>query len=238
MKTLLIILLLAIPSGLFSQDLGNYVRITDLGEYMRATPLQRKIMRGEAYGTIGTSTVYKKFQKGDIYFSDKTVLRNRKINYDCYQDQVLLRSGEDDYVVPNRYIDFLLFHIREDTSEMFKQVFLADEKRTVFMKVLYSGESRLYKYYYKTFQEADYTGPYSQDRLYDEYTDEHTWYIRLPEKEIQRLKPKKKAILRIMDSRSDEIEGFMKENKPDLKSDSYLIRLLKHYDMLRKEEAM
>lgn len=238
MRTLLIILLLAIPAGLLSQDLNSYTRISDLGEYIRATPQQRAMMGGEAYGTVGTPNVYKKFQKGDVYFSDKTVIRNRMINYDCYHDRVLLNSGELDYVIQARHIDYLLFHVREDTTDLFKQVFLLDKKKTVFMKVLYSGESTLYKYYYKTFQEADYTGPYSQDRRYDEYRDEHDWYIRLPGEEIQKLRPKRKAILQIMNAESDKIESYLKGNKPDLKSDANLIRLVKYFDSLRQENPM
>ena len=58
MRTVLIIIILGLPAGLLSQELDNYTRITDLGAYIRATPQQRAMMGGEAYGTNGTPYVY------------------------------------------------------------------------------------------------------------------------------------------------------------------------------------
>jgi hypothetical protein len=227
---------LYIPLTAFSQGMGEYVRITDLGEFLRATPEQMREMTGESYGTIGTPYVYPEFKKGNIYFTDMTAILNAPINYDCYNNLMLISRGETHYILNNHLIDFIEFKIREDSTVRFKQVFLVDKKKTVFMKVLYSKESTLYKYFHKSFQKADYTGAYSQDRRYDEYIDNHAWYIQLSGEEIQRLKPKKKAILQVLEPEKEEIGKFLKKEKLDLKSDQDLVRLVKLYDELQKTQ--
>ena len=103
----------------------------------------------------------------------------------------------------------------------------------VLMKILYSGQSALYRYDFKTFREADYTGAYSQDNRYDEYIDESQWYIETGGEEIQRLKPRKKSILKVFEPFSKQIEKYLKQEKPDLKSDQDLILLVEYYDNLR-----
>ena len=80
-------------------------------------------------------------------------------------------------MVDNRKIDCIKFYQSEDTTVLFKQVFLLEEKKIVHMEILYRKQSTLYRYCFKTFREADYTGACSQDNRYDEYIDETQWYI-------------------------------------------------------------
>jgi len=189
-------------------------------------------MRGEAYGTIGTPNFFEEFQSGNIYLANKTVMKNVRINYDCFNNRVLYNKGEVDYILNARLIDYLEFPRIKDTSIVFKQVFVKEKKKTLFMKLLYRNESSLYKHYYKTFQEADYTEAYSQDRRYNEYIVNHDWYIELKDGDLIRFRPSKKAILKIMDTHEDEMGKFLKKEKPDLKTEEGLVRLIKYYDEL------
>lgn len=236
-RAILLLIFLMTPVWAVSQDESHYFRITDLGEFMRATPEELREMRGESYGTLGTPYVFPEFMNGDIYFSDKTVIRNASLNYDCYNNQVLIKRGEEYFMLNNHLIEFIEFRVREDSTVLFKPVFLLEKKQTLFLKVLYAQQSTLYKHYYKDFQKADYTGAYSQDRRYDEYIDNHAWYIQLNGGEIQQLKPRKKEILQIMEPEKEAIEKFLKKEKPDLKSDQDLVRLVKLYDELQIAES-
>jgi hypothetical protein len=232
MKAIPFLLSLFFPLAVFSQNTGEYTDIVDLSDILDGSRHLTRNLRGEAYGTKGSPNVFSDFLKGDIYFSNRTVARNAMINYDCYNDRVLIRRGENEYLLDNRKIDRLVFNTGQDTTALFRQVFLEDKKKTVFMRLLYQNKSSLYKHHYKTFLEADYTGPYSADRRYDEYSDEHAWYIEPAGREPRKLRPKKKALIQIMESHGREIEEFIKREKPDLKSDRDLIRLVEYYDSL------
>jgi hypothetical protein len=232
MKSVLFIAWLLLPLSAFSQFLGGYSDAANLGDIMRTAPSEMRRKSGEAYGTIGTPYVFDEFMKGNIYFTNMSVARKVSINYDCFQNRSLIEKGEVDYILDNRTIDFLEFQISEDSSVLFKQVFIKELRKAVFMQILYSGESTLFKHHYKTFQEADYTGPYNPDRRYNEYIDNQAFYMSTGNQEPVRLRPRKKSIIQLMGPVGKEMEKFMKEEKPDLKSDRDLIRLMRHYDEL------
>ena len=115
---------------------------------------------------------------------------------------------------------------------LFKQVFIEKLKKRIFMEVLYNEKSILYKRYYKEFREADYGGAYSQDRRYDEYHDRQSYYIKTADNELQMIKPNKKSVIEIMKDKSEELEKYIKKEKPDLKTDDGLVQLIRYYDSL------
>ncbi len=115
---------------------------------------------------------------------------------------------------------------------LFEHVFVEGLKKRVFLQVLYNDSSILYKRYFKEFREADYGGAYSQDRRYDEYHDRHSYYLKTADNELQMLKPKKNSILEIMEGKSDEVEKYIKKEKPDLKTEEGLIQVINFYDKL------
>jgi hypothetical protein len=230
MKTISMLVLLIAPVYGYSQNLGSYADAANLVDIMRTAASELRIKTGEAYGTLGTPNVFKEFKSGNIYFTNKSVASNLTINYDCFRDRVLYNKGEVNYILNSRTIDYLQFNISKDSSVLFRQVFIPEKKKTVFMRILYNGETTLYKHYYKTYQEADYTGPYSQDRRYNEFIDGEHFYIGLPGKDPVRLKPKKKSVLEILEAAGTDIEKYLKKEKPDLKTDMDLIRLVQYYD--------
>jgi hypothetical protein len=230
MRKILLIIPLLLPLSSFCQETGIYIDNINLGELLHATPEQLNSMNGEAYGTLGTPYVFTEFKKGNIYFSNKTRVKNYLINYDCYNNRLIFKNGNEHYIIEARQIDYVEFQHLPDSTVLFRQVFLKDKKKIILMKLLYEGESKLYKYYSKAFYEADYTGAYSRENRYDEYKDEYGWYIDTGSEGIRRLKPKKNSILKIMEPASAEIEQYLKKGKPDLKSDEELIRLVEYYD--------
>ena len=222
------------PLASFCQEVELYIDRLQLGNLLHATPDQIGSFGGEAYGTKGTPYVFKELKKGDIYFSNKTRVINHMINYDCYNDRLIIKRGEEYYMMDARQIDYVEFQYLPDTSILLRKVFLEDKKKFTLLEILYEEESILYKHHFKTFQAADYTRAYSSENRYDEYKDEHAWYIVTGDEKIIRLRPKKKSILQIMEPAAMEIEAYLKKKKPDLKSDADLIRIVELYDKLIK----
>jgi hypothetical protein len=187
----------------------------------------------DAYGTIGTPYVFKDFKKGNLYYSNQQRVSNILLNYDCYNNQLVYTSGGSRYLLNSDRIEYFESDPGQDSSRLFRQVFVEDLKKRVFLQVLYNDASILYKRYYKDFREADYGGAYSQDNRYDEYHDRQAYYIKLADGDLQQLKPRKKSILEVLSDRSDEIEKYIKKEKPDLKTDAGLVRLIGFYDGLQ-----
>ena len=231
MWKILLIIPLLLPLSSFGQGAGGHIDHTiNIGEMLRATPEQINSMNGGAYGTQGTPYVFTEFKKGNIHFSNMTRVSNYMMNYDCFNNQLIFKEGNEYYVIEPIKINYIEFQHLPDSTILFRQVFLEDKKKIILMEILYEGESTLYKYHSKAFYKADYTGAYSRDIRYDEYEDEYTWYIDTGSEGIRRLRPKKKTVLKIMEPASAEIEQYLKKEKPDLKSDEELIRLVEYHD--------
>jgi len=186
-----------------------------------------------AYGTIGSPYVFKDFEKGNIYYANKLRVNGTLLNYDCHNDRLEYAAGESVYLLNSSQIDYFEVFPEQDRIMLFKQVFVVKLKKRVFLEVLYDENSTLFKRYFKEFKEADYGGAYSQDRRYDEYHDRHSYYIKTADNELQMLKPKKKSVLEILEDKGDELEKYIKQEKPDLKTDAGLVQLIRFYDSLR-----
>ena len=136
------------------------------------------------------------------------------------------------YILNARMIDSLEFKVDENTYRIFKKVILEDKRDPLFLSVLYSDHSILYKRYYKEFRKADIGKAYGSGQRNDEYIDRFDYYIAIGDGGIQSFKPRKKNVLELMEAHGEEIENFLKKDKISLKSESDLIRLLGYYDSL------
>lgn len=83
----------------------------------------------------------------------------------------------------------------------------------------------------KKLLKANYKGPYSADRNYDEFVDDYKYYVvinRKPEK----IKLNKKNLLEIFPSKSKQIEEFIKTKKINANSEAGWISVLNYQENL------
>ena len=233
MRWLTVLLNISLPCMAIAQSLQGYSYETQLQELLNPSPhIMGERKGGAAYGTIGSPFVFEDFVPGIVYFSNKMKSGTEKINYNCHDNEVLYSDGAKSFLLDARRIDYLEFKLGENASWVFKQVFLEDKKKSLFLQVLCDDHSILYKRHFREFRKADYGGAYSADRRYDEYTDRYNYYILLEGGDIQSLKPQKKAVLEIMETYGNEMEEFLKKEKINLKSEDDLVRLIRYYDSL------
>lgn len=181
----------------------------------------------------GTPYVFEDFQKGNFYFSNKTFITDKLINYNCYTDEVLFSDEKNIYSANSQDMDyFTIIPGNSGTVLLFKQVFLPSEKKRIFMQVLYKGESLLLKRYRKEFLKADLDQPYGSNRQMDEYNDYYEYYVSVTGKEPVMLKPRKSAVNEVFIDKSDIMEDFIKDENIDLKNESDLVRLVEYYDKI------
>jgi hypothetical protein len=222
-----------LPGMVFSQGLEGYSNIDQMVDVFSPNfHIRSERASGAAYGTKGSPNVFEEFMPGVIYFAEKVKSGTDQMNYNCYTNEILISQGSETFLVNSRMVDYLEFKLDDNTTQLFRQVFLVDQKESQFLQMLYSGKSILYKRHYREFQKADYSGAYSADRRYDEYINRYDYYISLDGTDLQILKPKKKHVLRIMESQYENIENYMKKGEINLKSDVDLARLVKYYDSL------
>jgi hypothetical protein len=233
MKWILLISIITFSGVVHSQSLVDYSNIMNLNEVLEpGQMIKRERKGGAAYGIKGSPNVYEDFVPGIIYFSKKVKSGTQMMNYNCFTNTVFLENGAETVQISSKVIDYLEFKPDENTSQIFRQVFMEDQQMSQFLQILYNEKSILYKRHYRDFMEADYSGAFSSEQRYDEYKNRYDYYISLNGSDLQLFKPKKKQILEIMENKSDDIEKFMKSSKIDLKSEIDLANLVKYYDSL------
>jgi hypothetical protein len=233
MKSVLFLLFLSFPVIISGQSVAGSAGYeeTDMNTINPNRMLLRTKSAG-AYGTIGTPYVFTDFKKGNVYYTNQQRVSGILLNYDCHKNRLEYISGESVFLLNAAQVDYFEVDPGQDSSRLFKQVFVEKLKKRIFLQVLYNDSTILYKRFYKDFKEADYGGAYSQDRRYDEYHDRHSYYIKMAGEDLQPLRPKKKSVLEVLEDKSAEIEPFMKKEKTNLKTDEGLVRLIRYYDSL------
>lgn len=104
------------------------------------------------------------------------------------------------------------------------------EDELKYYQSLYDGKSKLLKLDYRFFVKADYEGPYSADRRYDEYVVGTSYWLKEDGGNFQKVKFKRKSVEQALPSYADKIQKLMKQHKIILTTEESLVRLLKLLD--------
>ena len=179
----------------------------------------------------GTPYILKEFSTGDFYFSNKTFITDKLINYNCYTDEILFSDKKNIYKIQSQDIDYFTIKRSEDGAMLlFKQVFMTAEKKRIFMQVLYQGKAILYKRYRKEFLKADLGQPYGSNRQVDEYNDYYEYYVSVDGHDPVILKPRKSSVTEIFSDMPGIMEAYLRDEKINLKNETDLIKLTEYYD--------
>lgn len=234
MKTFSIILLLILGISAHAQQTDRSEYRVDIGNDVFFGGLEnvRFNTNTSAYGIKGTRFLFDNFLDADVYFSNKTLALDKKLNYDCYMDQVVYSDGKDMYVLKSFYIDLIQFHPKKDSSVFFERVLLPENKDIVFMQVLYDGVRILYKQYIKKLVLNDDQPSYNWDEKYaNEYIIRTEYYLMEPgSKDLIPLPPSKNKFLRSAGEYREELKKYMKKENINYKKENDLTRLLEYYD--------
>jgi len=185
-----------------------------------------------AYGTTGTPYVFEDFKEGNIFYANKMRIDGKLLNYDCYNDRWEYSTGNSIYLLNSSQIDYFEIISGQDSTMLFKQVYVDKLKKHIFLQVLYNENSILYKRHFREFREADFGGAYSQDRRYHEYHDRKSYYLKTEDNELQMLRSSKKSALEIMEDQREELERYIKKEKPNLKTEAGMVQMIYFYDSL------
>jgi len=199
---------------------------------MNPAPQLLRTKSAIAYGTTGTPYVFEDFKQGNIFYTNKMRVDGKLLNYDCYNNRWEFSAGNSIYLLNSSQIDYFEIFPGQDRIILFKQVFVEKLKKQVSLQVLYNENSILYKRHFREFREADYGGAYSQDRRYNEYHDRESYYLKTGDNELQVLRSNKKSALEIMEDQREEVEKYIKKEKPNLKTEAGLVQLIRFYDSL------
>lgn len=179
---------------------------------------------------------------GEIYFGgdwllgalttiDGLTLENTKIRYDLRNDQLAAQLNGVKFIVkPNSVRNFSVVHNGEtfvfETSTL--------ETTNTYLQLLHNGNVKLYtRHTVKKLAKDLGNQAYGSGVAYDKYVRLKTYYALINDS-LTLFKPVKKSIYEVLAPRAEDLKRFIKESKPQLKTDQGLVILFEYYDQLSK----
>ena len=226
---LLLVIALCIFDTLQGQD-DLYINRTlqDFASGMRfvGTEAGRKVRSD----VEGSEYLDENFLNGEILTMNSEHFKDIPMRYNVYLDNVEVR-------LPNGTICNLsepdkIFQILVNKQVIVYTEYLSPEgKKSGFLFVLYDGASKLYRRYYKTFNEGRPTNgitPEIPPKIADKPLE---YYIRAKDGTTSFCNSKK-DLLSVMSNAISEIEDYLKKEKLRLNREDDLIKVVSYYDTL------
>jgi len=198
-------------------------------------------LKGPAGNVVGDVYVDTVWQAGNVKFYGKPngvsdSLKGVPIRLDLMANEVEIRAGASDIRVAKapavRYVDVnnrsgtgsnRYINVREYRGE-------ADALSGFFEQVM-TGKIDLLQHPSVYVQRANFNAALNVGTKDDQIIKKADWYVAQNKRAI-RFSPGKKALLELMSDRKDQIEAYLKSNRPDLKTRSGLLAVVAYYNGL------
>ncbi len=190
-------------------------------------------------GLRGTPYFLPEWNKGEIEMVSGQHYKEVPIKFDAYrQHLILLRTwvGNDSIIVNADQVKSFQLKNGDGQLYVFRHIPTAitnDEAlKEGYFLVLYQGKTALLKRVVKTFKQADFKNPYSNDVRYDEFKSMSSYYVLKPDQTLTKVKLSDKALIEALGDRKEELKTFVKEENLNFKVENDAITLVKKYDSL------
>lgn len=186
-------------------------------------------------GVKGTPYLYDEWKPGNIYLTDSTFIKDVKIKYNVYTDDLLyLNSTSGDSLIINRNMiwKFEITDTPSDDIVLMEEMDLKPGKtdKKGFVRLIYDGRTKLILKYNKTFIRANYKGAYAAGNKYDEYTDDYQYYIIKSTNTPVRIKLNKNSVVKALSDKEEKVRAYTGEHQLNLKNEDDVAELVKFYD--------
>lgn len=219
------------PTGLDAQ--GN---LADLANGNSANLVRTYDNRYE--GVKGTPFFIDDWRKATLT-NNKTLYSNVDVKYNIYENNILYRSadGKEFILEPTKVDSFVLTDKNTKQEYDFRQVpaLAAQDAKFVnqFVVILHEGkQSQLIMVPEKTLVKADFKGPYSSGKAYDELVDSQSFYFVGPDKKVTKVKLNKKNLLKALPDKQNKVQEYISSENLDLNSGAGWAKALAYYESL------
>ena len=197
-------------------------------------------LKGPAGKVIGDVYVDTVWQAGNVKFYGKPngvsdSLKGVPVRLDLMANEIEIRAGANDIRVAKapavRYVDV---NNRLGSSSRYMNVreYRGDaDALSGFFEQVVTGRLDLLQHPMVYVRRANFNAALNVGTKDDEIIKKTDWYMA-KSKQATKLSPTKKALLDLMSDRKDQIEAYLKNQKPDLKSRAGLMAVVAYYNGL------
>ena len=198
-------------------------------------------MKGPAGNVIGDVYVDTVWQAGNVKFYGKPngvsdSLKGVPVQIDLMANEVEIRAGVNDIRVAKtpavRYVD--MNNQSGTTSSRYinvREYRGGADALSGFFEQVATGKLNLLLHPSVYVQRANFNAALNVGTKDDQIKKKMDWYVA-QNKQATKFSPGKRAVLELMSNRKNQIEAYLKSNRPDLKSRSGLLAVFAYYNGL------
>jgi hypothetical protein len=175
-------------------------------------------------GIKGTPALYAIYKKGLIQAASGKWFTNDSINYDAFNDDLLVKHKGLEAIVSKDFVKQFII-IDHDSLKFIKKELPGGEMS--FVRMIVNYDIKLFAKESKVISEPRNTGAYSAGRSYSEFEIKKSFFLESKHFGIKEFKTKK-DILTNFQSKQAEIDLFIKNNKINVKKEGDLILLVQY----------
>ncbi|MBN8821592.1 hypothetical protein [Spirosoma sp.] len=223
-----------------NQTTRDRINFTNLNVTNNATLFT---IKGEPGKLIGDPYLDTTWQAGNVKFYNKVgvsltndSLAGVPVRLDLSTNEVEIKAGPKSVKAVKssavRYVDRNnLFGSVSRFVNVHEYQGEAESLTGFFEQLVNGGKLDLLQYPSVYIRKANYNVAMNTGTKDDEYMKKLDWYVARDKKAVK-FSPGKKTILELMDDKKEQIEAFLKTQKPDLKSRSGLTTVFAYYNKL------
>ncbi len=190
-------------------------------------------------GLRGTPYFLPEWTKGQIEMTAGQNYTNVPLKFNAYQQQLILlrtASNNDSIIVDAGQVKRFILKNDDGQTYLFQRLPMVKTNdqalKDGYFLVLYEGKNVLLKRIAKTYKQADYKNPYSNDVRYDSFRDAFSYYLLKPDQTLTKVKLSDKSLIDALGDRKDELKAFVKQENLYFKTENDAVTLVKKYDSM------
>ena len=178
----------------------------------------------------GTVFLYDSWLKGTVEQGNKLSYKDVELKYSTYKDELFFKNPKDgsmlSFVLPVTAFSLAI----NGKFDIYRNGFPAIDNFNTnsFYQVIFDGGIKLLFKSYKTLIEVK---PYNSTTTEKKFVDNPVYYV-LKDNVMTKFKPSRKDFLELFNSKSNEIDAFIKKEKIDFKQHQDLAKVFVYYSTL------
>lgn len=193
--------------------------------------IQGKPLSESTYSDVsGTVFLYDSWLKGTVEQGNKLSYKDVELKYSTYKDELFFKNPKDgsmlSFVLPVTAFSLAI----NGKFDIYRNGFPAIDNFNTnsFYQVIFDGGIKLLFKSYKTLIEVK---PYNSTTTEKKFVDNPVYYV-LKDNVMTKFKPSRKDFLELFNSKSNEIDAFIKKEKIDFKQHQDLAKVFVYYSTL------
>jgi len=182
----------------------------------------------------GTPYLWDSYKSGKLLLKENKLIKNFEFNYNVYNNRIeFKKNGELMAIDDPSKIDMIVYD-QNKVLEYKKYRNKKNSTKAAFMRLLVDGKVKLYKKFECQLLEPNYNEALMVGDKDYQLKHGHSFYMQKDEGVLNKIKVRKRKILKYLGDKKNEVRQFIKENNLDVDKEYDLQKIFIFYNNLGK----